>query len=264
MRGIGTQLPIASRAQSPSNASSRCRRRSPPWSPHRSRSTPRARSDRSPPCRTDSRCPAPRGRRRRSSTSASSWIGVNTTVSKIDILLQVMRRRLRQRAVRIRARAPGVIDAAGIGAEIAAAVHGEDLQVGMALEHAVEDQVVQRDRGLERIADDVVEVEAGEPLGLGEAVGMDHHQRAELLGLLPERREGRIGQFLAGDVGEDFDALELELLHAALKLLGRLVAVRHRHAAERDQPVGVLADVFGDAVVERAASTCTAMSSGTV
>ncbi len=81
---------------------------------------------------------------------------------------------------------------------------------------------------------------------------MDHHQRAELLGLLPERREGGIGQLLAGDVGEDFDALELELLHAALKLLRRLVAVRHRHAAERDQAVGMLADIFGDAVVEHA------------
>ena len=123
----------------------------------------------------------------------------------------------------------------------------------MALQHAVEDQVVQRDGGLERIADHVVEVEARQALGLGEAVGMDHHQRAELLGLLPERREGRIGQFLAGHVGQDLDALELELLHAALKLLGRLVAVAHRHAAERDQPVGVLADIFGDAVVERRA-----------
>ena len=80
---------------------------------------------------------------------------------------------------------------------------------------------------------------------------MDHHQRAELLGLLPERRKGRIGQFLAGDIGEDFDALELELLHAALELLRRLVAVGQRHAAERAQPVGVLADIFGDAVVER-------------
>ena len=101
-----------------------------------------------------------------------------------------------------------MIDAARIGGEIAAAVHRENLQIRVALQHAVEDQVVQRDRGLERIADDVVEIEAGEPLGLGEAVGMDHHQRAELLGLLPERREGRIGQFLAVDVGEDLHALE--------------------------------------------------------
>ena len=79
---------------------------------------------------------------------------------------------------------------------------------------------------------------------------MDHHQCVEFLGLLPERRERRIGQFLAGDIGENLDALELELLHAALKLLGGLVTVDHGHAAERDQPVGMLADIFGDAVIQ--------------
>ena len=62
--------------------------------------------------------------------------------------------------MRIRARAPGMVDAARVAGQIAAAVHGQDLQVGMPLQHAVEDQVVQRDRRLQRIADDVVEVEA--------------------------------------------------------------------------------------------------------
>ena len=54
----------------------------------------------------------------------------------------------------------------GIAGEIAAAVHGQDLQVGMPLQHAVEDQVVQGDGGLQRIADHVVEVEARQALGL--------------------------------------------------------------------------------------------------
>ena len=171
---------------------------------------------------------------------------------EIDVPPQIGRRRLRQVAVRIRSRAPGMIDAAGIGAEKTAAVHGQNAKLGMPFEDAVEDQVVKRHRGVERIADDVVEVEAPETLRLGEAGRVDQHQRVELLGLLPERRESRIGQLLAVDVGENLDALEAELLHAALELLGRFVAVLHRHAAERDQPVLVLADIFGDAVVERA------------
>ena len=101
-----------------------------------------------------------------------------------------------------------MIDAARIGAEITAAMHGENLEVRMPLEDAVEDQVVQRDRGVERIADHVVEVKARETLRLGETVRVDQHQRAEFLGFLPERRESRIGQLLAVDVGEDLDALE--------------------------------------------------------
>ena len=76
-------------------------------------------------------------------------------------LLEIAGRRLRQVGVAVRARAPGVIDAAGIGAEIAAAMHGEDLQLRMPLQHAVEDQVMQRHGGVEWIADDVVEVVIG-------------------------------------------------------------------------------------------------------
>ncbi len=89
---------------------------------------------------------------------------------------------------------------------------------------------------------------------LREAGRVDQHQCVELLGLFPERRKGRIGQLLAVDVGEDLDAFETELLHAALELLGRLVAVLHRHAAERHQPILVLAHILRDAVIERARS----------
>jgi len=145
-----------------------------------------------------------------------------------------------------------MVNAAGIGAEETAAVHSQHAKLGMAFKDAVEDQVVQRHRGVERIADHVVEVKARETLRLGKAGRMDQHKRVELLGFFPEWRESRIGQLLAVDVGQDLDALEAELLHAALELLGRLVAVLHRHAAERNQPILVLADIFGDAVVERA------------
>src|SRR5262249_23558351 len=84
---------------------------------------------------------------------------------EIDFL-EIAGRRVRQVAVRIRARAPGVIDAAAVSGEIAAAVRGKNLQLGMPFEHAVEDQVVQRDGRVERVADHVVEVEAREPFGV--------------------------------------------------------------------------------------------------
>ena len=128
------------------------------------------------------------------------------------------------------ARAPGVVDAARVAREIAAAVHGQDLEVGVALQHAVEDQVVQRDGGLERIADHVVEVEARQTLGVREAVGVDDDEGAELLGLLPERGEGGVAELVAVDVSEDLHALEAELGDATLELLGGLAAVGHRHA----------------------------------
>ena len=82
---------------------------------------------------------------------------------------------------------------------------------------------------------------------------MEHDECAEFLGLLPERGKGRIGQFLAGDIGEEFNALELERPHAALELFRSLGAVRHRHGAERDEAVGLLRDVFRKPVVHHAA-----------
>ena len=132
-----------------------------------------------------------------------------------------------------------MIDAAGIGRQITAAVHRQYLQVGVAFEHAIENEIVKRNRGLERIADDIVEIEAREPLGLGEAVGMDDHERTELVGLLPERRVVRLREFLACNIGEDLDAFHCERLHAALELVGRFPAVDQRHGAERDEPVGL-------------------------
>ena len=81
---------------------------------------------------------------------------------------------------------------------------------------------------------------------------MDHHQRAERLGLGPERRERRIGQFLAVHIGEDLAALEAELLHRALQFGRGLVAVLQRHGAERDEAVRLARHIGRDAVIEHA------------
>ena len=72
-------------------------------------------------------------------------------------------------------------------------MHGEQLEFRMPLKDTVEDQVMQGKRCLKRIADDVVEIEARQALAFGEAVRVNGDQGAELLGLLPERREGGIG-----------------------------------------------------------------------
>src|SRR5260370_37182126 len=96
-----------------------------------------------------------------------------------------------------------MIDAAAIGRQIAAAVHRQNLQFGMALDHAVEDQMVERDGGLERISDHVVEIEARQALRLREAIGMYDDEGAELFGLLPERGIFRLRDFPAGDVGQN-------------------------------------------------------------
>src|SRR5262245_52907570 len=76
--------------------------------------------------------------------------------------LQIVRWGMRQVGMAVGPRSPGMIDAARISTEVTATMSSQDLQPGMALEHSVEDQIVQRQRGIERIADHVVEIEAGE------------------------------------------------------------------------------------------------------
>jgi hypothetical protein len=68
---------------------------------------------------------------------------------------------MRQISKAIGPSAPSVIYAAGICTEISAAVHGKQLQIGVTLEHTVEDEIVERQGRLEGIADHVVEIVAG-------------------------------------------------------------------------------------------------------
>src|SRR5690348_1672940 len=112
---------------------------------------------------------------------------------RIDIdSLEISRGRPRQCAVTIGTRTPGMVDATEIGAKISAAMHRQDFESRMTLKDAIEDQIVQRDRRLQRIADDIVEIEPCQPGSFSKAVGMDHHQGPELLRFLPEWRECRI------------------------------------------------------------------------
>ena len=86
-----------------------------------------------------------------------------------------------------------------------------DPEAGELVERALEDQVRERDGGLERIADHVVEVAVAlEPVlevgrgASGLRVDEDHH--AELLGLGPERVELGVAELLAVDAAADASA----------------------------------------------------------
>src|SRR2546426_7321900 len=55
--------------------------------------------------------------------------------------------------------------------EVAAAVRQQDLQLRETLHHAVEDEMARRDRGLERVADHVVEIVVHKPLACAKPTG---------------------------------------------------------------------------------------------
>src|SRR5205807_2412332 len=78
-------------------------------------------------------------------------------------------------------------------------VRGADLEAREAIERALEDEVRERERGFERVADGVVQaaVAAQARLQLRGPDRMDEHQHTQLLGLAPERMELRVRQLLA-------------------------------------------------------------------
>jgi hypothetical protein len=104
--------------------------------------------------------------------------------------------------------------------EIAAAVRQHHLQLGIALHHAVEDEMASRHRGLQRVADDVVEVVIEQPLALGVAGGMHEDDHVELLHLGKEffQAEPAIGELRAIHVAVDLDPAQAQGFHAVVQL----------------------------------------------
>src|SRR5262249_53325141 len=144
-----------------------------------------------------------------------------------------------------------VVGARRVRRKIAAAVRAADLEARKAVERALEDEVRKRERGLERVADGVLEaaVALEAALQLRGADRMDEHQHAELLGLLPERVELRIRELLPFDAAADAGAAQAELLHGVLELLRGEIGMLQRHRGERDESVGLLGDDLGELVV---------------
>ena len=121
-------------------------------------------------------------------------------------------------------------------------MRGTDLQPGKAVERALEDQVRQRDRGFQRVADRVgQQAAAGEPparLQFARAERVHEDENAEFLALRPERMEFGIGQFLAGDAAGDADAAEAERLDRVFDLLRGEIGILQRRGREGDEAVG--------------------------
>src|ERR1700720_2788533 len=109
-------------------------------------------------------------------------------------LVQIFGRLLLQLDVRVailRRDEAGVVGARRVGAEISAAMRGKDLEAGKAIERAFEDQVLERDGGIEGVADEVRQpAVALEALGeLQRALRVDEQDGAEFLRLRPYRGE---------------------------------------------------------------------------
>ncbi len=111
---------------------------------------------------------------------------------------------------------------------------------------------MQRHRGVQRIADNVAEVEAPEAPRLGEATRVDEHHGAQRLGTRPERLEAGVRQLQLADMGQDLDTFEAQHLDAMLEFLGCRGAPRlQRHRTQRRrnpirQPRGDRGDAFVD------------------
>jgi hypothetical protein len=73
-----------------------------------------------------------------------------------------------------------MVHACRVVAEVAAAVRRDEFQPEVALEHAPEDEVRQRERGVERVADDVGEEVLLQPAGVGEAARVEEDDGAQV------------------------------------------------------------------------------------
>src|SRR5579883_1625383 len=123
-------------------------------------------------------------------------------------LPEISSRRQRQAAMAVVARAPRMVNPARIGREIPAAMHGQQLEIGKTPKRARKDQIMQRKRRLQGIADDIVEVEMSEALALREAIRVHHQKRAEFFGLGEKGPEFRLGKLLPIYIRKDLNALQ--------------------------------------------------------
>ena len=64
--------------------------------------------------------------------------------------------------------------------------------------------------------------------------------------------EFRIGQFLAVDIGQDLDALQLQVLHDVVEFADRDLRLLQGDDAKPDEPVGLARAIFRDAIVGEA------------
>ena len=123
----------------------------------------------------------------------------------------------------------------------------------MPLQHAAEDQVMHRERRVERIADRVGEVEVGEAARLREAHRVQHDDGVELGRLRPDRLELRARELGAIHVGQELHPLEAEVLDHVLEL-GERRRILQRNRAEPGEAFRLVRDEGRDALVHHLAA----------
>src|SRR6266851_5438518 len=116
-----------------------------------------------------------------------------------------------------------VAEAAGLIGQESAAVRQAHLQRWVTFEHAAKNEARARDRGLERQADQVLQVIRAEPLRRRAGVRMNEDEGAKLGRRGPERLERRIVEILAAHVRSDHGATQAERAHRAAQLARREV-----------------------------------------
>ena len=158
--------------------------------------------------------------------------------------------RLRRHVLlRFGAHFPAVLPARRLIGREAAAMGQHDLQLRMTVHDAAENKTGGGDGGVERVAYQIAEIIRLQPVGARDVVGMDEHEGAELFGRRPQRLEARIVQVLAQDVGGEHRALEAELGHGALELIGGAFGILHRQRGYAQEARGMGGDVLGHLVV---------------
>src|SRR5882757_10724393 len=169
-------------------------------------------------------------------------------------LLEIFRRLLLQLDVGIaslRADQAGMIGTIGIGGQEAAAMGGDHLQPGIAVERALEDQMRKRDRRSQRIADGVAEPAiAGKALvEFRDALRVDEQGHAEFFRLGPYGKKFWIGKFQAVDAVSDRGALQTLLLNGGLEFLYREIGRLQGERGEGGEPVRLGGAEFGEFLV---------------
>src|SRR6185295_19405976 len=132
-------------------------------------------------------------------------------------LLQIFRWLLRDGDAAILAMREGVVETPPIAGDVAATMRDADFQFGKAFEIAVENQMPDAQRGIQRMSDRVRKImilHAADQAG-AERMQEDHH--AEFLDAGKELFESSAGEVDAPDIGAQFDAAEAELLDGALQ-----------------------------------------------
>src|SRR5262249_9168157 len=142
----------------------------------------------------------------------------------------------------------GVVGAPRVGREIPAAVRRNDLEAGEPVERALEYQMLERDRGLERIADQVPQkAVAGQyRIERRNSHRMDKENGAQFLGLLPHRMEFGIREGNALDRSADRSAAQPLFLDRRLEFLAGKLRVLQSQRAERGEPIAMGGDEVGE------------------